>query len=995
MYEVWAYGDNDMLFGIFNAVAAMVGGDSYIAALGIAGVCGGLTAGIVYALAPSQFAGPKWVISVFLVYMCLLVPKVTVGIVDKLGGQPVMMVANVPAGLGVFAGLSSAVGNLLTELFEGTLQLLPGPGQLPPELSYQRHGVLFGDSLIKRQREVVFSDAGYRTDMINFLANCTQFDLSDGTLNPTDFENSQNIWAMMVNTNPARFTNITAGTGESVLVPCPQGYLSLEQRRPVVLGDMYNTLASQLNPDVPTAQAQTIAAGQITTANQRANLANAASDAAAILMQNAMINAVNDASGVIGQKINDPASLLLSYGRAQSVIQTNAAWINAGKMAEQSLPLIRNSIEAIIYALFPLVMLMMLLTHGRTTMKMLQSYLFVMLWIQMWPAVYAILNYMATLASFRHITAAALIPGSSASGMTLSTAQLVYSNVLLDSAVVGYLVTAVPIIAWAAVKNMEGITQSAFGAVGGLTSTTTSQASASAAIGNMQTGNMSIDQQMLGPTRTSAFMNRMQDDVTGHTHAWNILSGTGSVDLLQNSGPISRSMSASASSSMEASANKSVEVARNEAVATMRERSALLADAVVHGRSSVDSTRLAAGHSRQEAADLTQNVQDVNSIIKSVAKNTGYDENIVANTLFQAALNAGGRLGVGYSDAVTLNRAGKGAGSSGPSGSDTSTATASTGTALGLNASATQQQTYSSRVDRTYNDVLNHIDQQQLGKFKSFADHYAHDETFQHALAADDRDAEDRSARMSQNLARTERAEAALSERESYAQGVRFGTGEQDVVSFDILRNPESRAKLLEMSKKYAGSPRAALIETESFMAANALARTPANYTDGTHVNWGRQAVSAVYGSAKNAPSVNPNIPGEYARFKAETGAHVLVGVEGGELGVAVDHAIGSNMGAINAAGQSQRAATETAHKNFNEMSGIVTQAPDEPDFKGVGNPDGTLVTKRILSKDTNEMALEDGKQSAENLVHGLGELEQKAEAAGKAVWEKAKKLME
>ena len=109
---------------------------------------------------------------------------------------------------------------------------------------------------------------------------------------------------------------------------------------------------------------------------------------------------------------------------------------------------------------------------------------------------------------------------------------------------------------------------------------------------------------------------------------------------------------------------------------------------------------------------------------------------------------------------------------------------------------------------------------------------------------------------MSQNLARTARAEAALSERESYAQAVRFGTGEQDVVSYDILHNPEHRAKLLEMSLQHAGSPRAALIETESFMAAHALARTPVHYTDGTSVNWGRQAVSAVYDSAENASSV-------------------------------------------------------------------------------------------------------------------------------------------
>jgi len=129
--------------------------------------------------------------------------------------------------------------------------------------------------------------------------------LSDGTLNPTDFENAPNLWAMMVNTNPARFTSITAPTGESVLLTCPQAYLSLEQRRPQVLTDMYNALASQLNPDVPAAQAQTIAAGQITTANQRTNLANAASDASLAKSlgsgtQNAMATNFRE-SGAIGK----------------------------------------------------------------------------------------------------------------------------------------------------------------------------------------------------------------------------------------------------------------------------------------------------------------------------------------------------------------------------------------------------------------------------------------------------------------------------------------------------------------------------------------------------------------------------------------------------------------------------------------------------------------------------------------------------------------------
>ena len=60
--------------------------------------------------------------------------------------------------------------------------------------------------------------------------------------------------------------------------------------------------------------------------------------------------------------------MVLAVGRAQSVAQQNAAWLNAGKVAEQALPVFRNVIEAITYALFPLLVLLMLLTSGRETM---------------------------------------------------------------------------------------------------------------------------------------------------------------------------------------------------------------------------------------------------------------------------------------------------------------------------------------------------------------------------------------------------------------------------------------------------------------------------------------------------------------------------------------------------------------------------------------------------------------------------------------------------
>lgn len=42
-----------------------------------------------------------------------------------------------------------------------------------------------------------------------------------------------------------------------------------------------------------------------------------------------MLNAINDTSNLIGQKVNDPAGMVLTVGRAQSVAQQNAVWPDA------------------------------------------------------------------------------------------------------------------------------------------------------------------------------------------------------------------------------------------------------------------------------------------------------------------------------------------------------------------------------------------------------------------------------------------------------------------------------------------------------------------------------------------------------------------------------------------------------------------------------------------------------------------------------------------
>jgi hypothetical protein len=67
--------------------------------------------------------------------------------------------------------------------------------------------------------------------------------------------------------------------------------------------------AFQLNPTLPGAAAAAAIAGQIQQAYLKNSIASAAATAADIIRQNAMLNALEDTSKIVGQKVNDPAAM--------------------------------------------------------------------------------------------------------------------------------------------------------------------------------------------------------------------------------------------------------------------------------------------------------------------------------------------------------------------------------------------------------------------------------------------------------------------------------------------------------------------------------------------------------------------------------------------------------------------------------------------------------------------------------------------------------------
>ena len=249
---------------------------------------------------------------------------------------------------------------------------------------------------------------------------------------------------------------------------------------------------------------------QIPQAYIRSQIATAAATAADLVRQNAMINAINDAGEMGCQKINDPSCMMLATGRAAAVASQNAAWISGAKIAEQALPVVRNVAEAMCYAVFPLIVLLLFLTSGRNTMLMMAGYATALISIQLWPPLFAILNYMASIYSQLDQAAAAEI-GGGVKALSLQTASPIYSNSVSAQAVVSYLIIGIPLLAYSLANRLVNFGSTLAGGLTGLQSTV-GNASAAAAVGNSSMGNVSMDQRVVSPSTSNPWVSRSQDE---------------------------------------------------------------------------------------------------------------------------------------------------------------------------------------------------------------------------------------------------------------------------------------------------------------------------------------------------------------------------------------------------------------------------------------------------------------------------------------------------
>ena len=563
--EIVTWGSGSYIQQALTVLSTMAGSSEWTTLARIAGVLGLLWV-MLSAFKHAQGQQPlsvnwAWLLGFGFVYIGLMTPKVDVAIVDRVQSgcstAPPAIVTDVPIGVAGFGFVTSQLGEGVTNLYEQYITI-------PGDQKYAQNGFLFGANMARATTQSRIMDSELAADTTNLMKHCVFPMIARGELGVNEVSQSTDLWNTIANKLPNnRWVSKTDGTVLSCkelgndIAPRITGTGSTEiQNIAANHGQMMWPSCSSSD-----AAARWLASAGGPTAQDMLGINQSAAD---LTRQAMTINAMKDALGRSAAE-TDNAALAQSIYTAQAEETQRNTYTLMGNMAARTVPVMRAVLEALIYALFPIIMIFMLTPAW---LSVISNYIIVMMWIQLWPPLYAVLNsIMYWYGSEQSQRMASMANGSD--GLTMETiASVGYANNDMV-ALAGYMAVSIPIIAYMMIRGgamagsmlASGLTQpmSAAASRSGTGMTDASMQSNSLSWGTSQVNTATMNQ-----AQTAANFGYGSTEMTERTKTGQeITSGIGYVATTQAAKSDLGNLSASMSNGIQSKIAERAETARS------------------------------------------------------------------------------------------------------------------------------------------------------------------------------------------------------------------------------------------------------------------------------------------------------------------------------------------------------------------------------------------------------------------------------------------------
>lgn len=477
MYTVYAYWNSDQVQTVLNAIALIMSGDDYLGLVKAIAIAGLLVAvgGAIVKMRGEEPIGYFVMLALF--YGTLFVPKVTVTVED-LRTSNVYTVANVPLGAAFFASQTSHIGKWLTESFETNFTSID-------DAKFEKTGLAFGSRLVEELQMIKIRTPSLQQNMIAFVKDCVNPELLDNSNSLNEMIKSNDLWGYIGGSgsftlNPGRTTIYNNSP-----VPCDGGsgaYTLLTTAINAEVAAQATALGNRLNAGHPAAD--TIILSQIPAIEGL--MLNVTRTAQESIKQGMAMHLMRDSQTTIAQLQGNPHAAQVALAVSMAEQSSAVSYAAMAKVAQGALPLLRNAIELIVIAIFPIFFIIVVMSGIRAGL-VVRSYLMVIFWVQLWAPLYAVINYLSTTKNALDLQGAM----SGAGGNTLENMGTLANTALSNQHIAGLLTISVPIIALALVRGgqvaMSGVVSSIMGPAQGAAQ----KAGDSVGQGNVSAGNFS------------------------------------------------------------------------------------------------------------------------------------------------------------------------------------------------------------------------------------------------------------------------------------------------------------------------------------------------------------------------------------------------------------------------------------------------------------------------------------------------------------------------
>ncbi|WP_299945744.1 conjugal transfer protein TraG N-terminal domain-containing protein [uncultured Microbulbifer sp.] len=507
-YEIISYGGAAFLRYIFNGIAMIFGNENYAIALATATLLGYVSWMIKVAFTSqgdSKALNPSWFFGVLFLFYGFLVPKVDLIIRDDVNPTNSNVVGSVPFGLALTATIFSTFSEFMTETAESVFSL-------PNGVRYTQSGLLFSSRLVDEISQVTIQNARQSLNWQDFFKNCVYYDLLLNRYSWDQLARANNLPAFLKdNTSESLQFTYAPPTGDPVISGCKARVGDMVDELDSWMEDNYQPVfMARLNnvddPDAPNRNAQAVSRYAAAMPLGITYLTGLSTNASDMMQQSALLHSLRRGLSNFASDANASAAAQ-DFATTRAEAERRNTFLAMGGIAKKFIPMLHLIFEAIIYAVFPLILVMAMTP---LVSKVLISYITVLFWVNLWPPSFAIINFAVTY--FEAMEAKSRLIYDSAGGTTFSSGyNLITSGGLHGlhsewAGVAGYLLAFVPMISYMLVSRSGAM---AAGMVGRLMQgyeKPVSSGSDEATKGNIDLGNTRFENQSAFQTNMSPSM---------------------------------------------------------------------------------------------------------------------------------------------------------------------------------------------------------------------------------------------------------------------------------------------------------------------------------------------------------------------------------------------------------------------------------------------------------------------------------------------------------